>query len=217
MSSIESIIDNNLSIAWGKLFKKTMEPGYDILQPIVVSIVNSGDESPEEELSIRKELDKIFKTYKNPSISETAATIFPYKLWRIKGKPNCEELRRLYLHKYLPRHKARVRLTGHKCQETYFSRMVNFHGLKETFNECKRKNINQLQHIINIWRPDKRPRHSALQVTIFDPAKDHTGAAMSGFPCLQQLSFGYDNNNNLSINAYYPTQYIVDRAYGNYL
>lgn len=217
MSNIECIIDSNLSIAWGKLFKRTMQPGCDILQPIVVSIVNNGDKSPTEELNIRKELDRVLKIYKNPSISETAATIFPYNLWRIRGKPNCEELTRLYLQKYMPRHKARVRLTHHKWQETYFARMVDYHGLKETKNSCIRKDINQLLHLIEIWRPKKRPRHSALQVTIFDPAKDHTGSAMSGFPCLQQLSFGYDNNNNLSINAYYPTQYIVDRAYGNYL
>ncbi len=40
---------------------------------------------------------------------------------------------------------------------------------------------------------------------------------MRGFPCLQQVSFGYDDEGGLSISAYYPTQYIYDRAYGNYL
>jgi thymidylate synthase len=99
--------------------------------------------------------------------------------------------------------------------------MINFHGLKETKKEFAQKKVNQLQHIIYIWHRDlkqnRKSRHSALQAAIFDPAKDHNGAAMSGFPCLQQVSFGYDNTDNLSINAFYPTQYVIDRAYGNYL
>src|SRR5205823_13372804 len=33
----------------------------------------------------------------------------------------------------------------------------------------------------------------------------------------QQVSFTYDDDNRLAVNAYYPTQYIFDRAYGNYL
>ena len=38
-----------------------------------------------------------------------------------------------------------------------------------------------------------------------------------GFPCLQQVSFTHDNANGLIINAFYPTQYVFDRAYGNFL
>ena len=66
---------------------------------------------------------------------------------------------------------------------------------------------------------EKASRYSTISasVGILDPAKDHTGAAMSGFPCLQQISFGHDHSGNLSLNAYYPTQYVIDRAYGNYL
>lgn len=31
------------------------------------------------------------------------------------------------------------------------------------------------------------------------------------------MSFSYDEADQLAVNAYYPTQYIMDRAYGNYL
>ena len=63
----------------------------------------------------------------------------------------------------------------------------------------------------------KRPRQSALQLACFDPAKDHTGSALAGFPCLQQVSLTYKESGTLEINAYYPTQYMLERAYGNYL
>jgi thymidylate synthase len=62
-----------------------------------------------------------------------------------------------------------------------------------------------------------RPRLSALQVSCFDPPKDHTGQPVRGFPCLQQVSFAYDNSGGLAVSAYYPSQYIFDRGYGNYL
>jgi hypothetical protein len=56
-----------------------------------------------------------------------------------------------------------------------------------------------------------------LQAACFDPLKDHTGQSVRGFPCLQQVSFAHDQNDGLAVNAYYPTQYVFDRGYGNYL
>ena len=32
-------------------------------------------------------------------------------------------------------------------------------------------------------------RHSMLQASTFDPARDHVASAQLGFPCLQQVSF----------------------------
>jgi hypothetical protein len=56
-----------------------------------------------------------------------------------------------------------------------------------------------------------------LQAACFDPVKDHTGQKLRGFPCLQQVSLSYDDEGGLAVEAYYPTQYIFDRGYGNYL
>lgn len=77
--------------------------------------------------------------------------------------------------------------------------------------------VNQLQFVIDLLKRDRRPRESALQITCFDPAKDHTGQPVRGFPCLQQVSIAYDDDGRLAVNAFYPMQYIFDRAYGNYL
>ena len=109
----------------------------------------------------------------------------------------------------------------HNSHGTYFQRMIQFSGLNETAKDGRtEKEVNQLQRILEIWHGaeenGKHPRHSALQATIFDPAKDHHGAALCGFPCLQQVSFNYQGD-QLTVNAYYPTQYILARAYGNYL
>ena len=77
--------------------------------------------------------------------------------------------------------------------------------------------VNQLQFVIDLLKKGRRPRESALQITCFDPAKDHTGQPVRGFPCLQQVSISYDDSGRLAVNAFYPMQYVFDRAYGNYL
>ena len=54
-----------------------------------------------------------------------------------------------------------------------------------------------------------------LQATTFDPARDHVAATLQlGFPCLQQVSFE-PTPAGLVTNAFYATQQIFDKAYGN--
>ena len=55
-----------------------------------------------------------------------------------------------------------------------------------------------------------------FQATTFDPGRDHVASAQLGFPCLQQVSFE-PTQAGLVTNAFYATQQIFDRAYGNYL
>jgi hypothetical protein len=55
-----------------------------------------------------------------------------------------------------------------------------------------------------------------LQATTFDPGRDHVASAQLGFPCLQQVSFE-PTAAGLVVNAFYATQQIFDKAYGNYL
>jgi hypothetical protein len=94
--------------------------------------------------------------------------------------------------------------------------MTAYSGLKKG----KPITINQIEHVLGRWNHRKaigsRPRASELQLACFDPAKDHTGQALRGFPCLQQISLTYEGN-ELALAACYPTQYVFDRGYGNYL
>lgn len=214
----EVIAQENLSYAWGKTFLTVMDRSARTLAPLTISISGFKDGVPAEDVRIRQALDDTLDKQDKYSSAVSALTIFPYKHWEREGRPACDELSAWYLTQFLPRLKARDQRNR---KGTYFERMVAFPGVKHKDGQDKLVVKNQLRHIIEIWDRDqahgKRPRQSALQVACFDPAKDHTGSTRSGFPCLQQVSFAYDDSGGLAVNAYYPTQYIFDRAYGNYL
>jgi thymidylate synthase len=92
--------------------------------------------------------------------------------------------------------------------------MMNFTGVRGD----SMKPVDQLGFVIDLLKDSERwPRQSALQISCFDPAKDHTGQAVRGFPCLQQVGLSHDGDKCIAMHAFYPTQYIFDRAYGNYL
>lgn len=194
----------------------TMDRSDRNLRPLTISI-GGVTGLPVEDLRIRQTLDSTLVSNGKFTCDVSALTIFPYKHWIRDGRPPYQELFAWYLKKFLPRLKAR---DSRNRNGTYFERMIDFQGVRVKDGKLLNDGKNQLEHIIKIWPKDShhpRPRQSALQVACFDPVKDHTGSVRSGFPCLQQVSFTYDNNKGLAINAYYPTQYIFDRAYGNFL
>jgi hypothetical protein len=171
-----------------------------------------------ETTSIRRLVDEELRKHGKFSVDTTSFLIFPWKLWNMLGQPDVGRLSDIYLKKIYPA--LRRRGPKHNSHGTYFQRMIQFTGLNESARGRAEKEVNQLQRVLEVWEKAKEkgrhPRHSALQATIFDPAKDHHGAAQCGFPCLQQVSFDY-HAGLLTIQAYYPTQYLFDRAYGNYL
>ena len=93
----------------------------------------------------------------------------------------------------------------------YFQRLIPY-----GWDEDSGNSFNQLEHIIQTWHKGNHCR-TALQAGLFDPHKDHTNQRQRGFPCLQQVSFAPCDDGGLSITGYYATQYVVERAYGNYL
>jgi len=57
-----------------------------------------------------------------------------------------------------------------------------------------------------------------FQACVFDPVRDHTGAAQQPFPCLQHLSLvPHENSGTFGLNAFYATQQLFVKAYGNWL
>lgn len=211
------IHDHNLSLAWGQAFVQLFENSGSVFpSPISVS-VECPNGVPEEDSLIRKEMDNCLAAAKEPkpSSADTASTIFPQGLWNLLGQPHIETLSDIYLNKYYPK----LRDRSHKnCYGTYFERLINYQGTKQTNGSYVAERKNQLEHIIKLWTNKKvgHPRHSSLQATCFDPAKDLTGQAMRGFPCLQQIAISYTPK-HLTLNAFYHTEYIFDRGYGNYL
>ena len=83
------------------------------------------------------------------------------------------------------------------------------------------RTVNQLHEVIKLCKTaasrDRHFRQSGLQLGLFDPAKDLTASALSNFPCLQQVGLSFDPAGALLLNAYYPTQFIVERGLGNYI
>jgi hypothetical protein len=75
---------------------------------------------------------------------------------------------------------------------------------------------NQLEWILKQYKSRPGVRRSMFQATTFDPGRDHGNTAQLPFPCLQQLSF-VPTDSGLVANAFYATQQIFDKAYGNYL
>lgn len=210
------ITANSISDAWGAAFLKVLNGGEKY--PLVVSIRNFSEEIPSQDTVISDALDVYLRESGIPTIAQTALTLAPYERWNRLGKPKISELSQWYLTELLPRLKARC---SKNQRGTYFERLVSYTGVRIVDGKQKLQTIDQLDFVISTWekraKKGRRPRQSALQLSCFDPAKDHTGSALSGFPCLQQVSLTYKEKGSLEINAYYPTQYLVDRAYGNYL
>ena len=202
--------NSDLAVAWGRLFQHVMEPRRRDLRPIVVSIGPLEGHPPTENAVIRQALDQALAKTKRYPVDVTALTIFPHKSWVRLGQPNCSVFSNRCIKRLLPRLRA---LDRRNQYGTYFERMMAFTGTRGGVA----KTVNQLEHIIELLNKPRRRRESALQISCFDPAKDHTGQPVRGFPCLQQVGISRDDGDHFSINAFYPTQFVFDRAYGNYL
>ena len=205
----EYIEGKNLSDAWLRAFKKCMEAPGAIIAPAIVSFDIKEEESSWqlETPEIRSALDSMLKKFKiisaNQSNIETVAgTIFPESIWK-RSKNSSEELFRKYDKMWSLIKKCRPA----NAHGTYFRRLTEFRG------------TNQLKCIIDAWKKDIH-RHSALQAGIFDPTEDHRSTPYLGFPCLQQIVFhpkGPNGSGGMNVVAFYANQYLVNKAYGNYL
>ncbi len=203
------IEDRNLSYAWARVFLHIIEnPGKEI-SPLLISIHGFIDGIPHEDQTIRKALDNSLIARQEQTVHTVANTIFPLAYWR---KYDRQQLFDTYM-KNLSRIK---RLKPHKNRRgLYFERLIAFDS---NYKNSDAQKINQLEHIISEYNSRSRVRKSMFQASIFDPARDHVRQAQLGFPCLQHVSFVPNNNKKtLTLNAFYATQKLFDKAYGNYL
>jgi thymidylate synthase len=205
MSSLVPIENSNLSLAWGEAFLALMLPGCTEIAPLAVTVTGIAGDNIDEHEGIRKLMDKALADHKS-SCNTVANTIFPKSLW------NPQRDRALLYERYLKHAWPRV----HKCpanyRGTYFQRLVAFDNGGED-------PVNQLEHVIETWRKGNH-RHSALQLSVFDPRRDHTDSRRLGFPCLHQVCFtplGKNGCEGLAVTGFYATQHIFEKAYGNYL
>lgn len=206
------IVDDNLSRAWVRALATLVDPGVEALTPLVVTVTGFDEGLPREVAGVRTLVDDALAELHAQQTTGTgtrarepltcqgvANTIFPGSMWSPGGD------RQLLYKRYLamvPRLKRRGSPRG-----LYFERLISYGRGPE--------NGNQLEHIIKAYNAGLR-RTSAFQATICDPQRDATRQRRLGFPCLQQVAL-YPHANSLSLTGFYGTQYVLERAYGNFL
>ena len=197
--------DDNLSRVWARAFLHVLDHPGTTIAPLVISVTGFTLEGePREDLAVRRALDACLATTGHPDIATVAWTIFPRSLWRL-AKYDRHRLFDLYK-KTFPRYQA-LNMAKNR-RGLYFERLIAFGGGPMEGN--------QLEWIISEYRSRRDVRRSMLQASIFDPARDHVRDAQLGFPCLQHISF-VPEDGTLALNAFYATQQLYDKAYGNWL
>jgi hypothetical protein len=178
----------------------TSSAGHEICPAVATITVTPNDDYETD--ACRQELDCLLTQSEYGSIDTVAGTIFPYFLWN----PNAS--RQQLFERYF---QILPRIRKHNRLGVYFERLISYPGDKN------QRGFNQLEHIINTYRPGRR--RSALQASIVDPLKDlSTDAPYLGFPCMNHVGFlPNTRTQTLTVVAYYPMQYLYRRAYGNYL
>jgi hypothetical protein len=196
--------ESNLSLAWARAFLHIIDNRGKEISPLIVSVTGLNNGVPCEDQFVREALDLSLEETGNQQVHTVANTIFPESVYRLV-KYDRHRLYELYL-KTLPRYKALEKVKNRRG--LYFERLIAF--------DDGARNSNQLEFIISEYTSRKGVRRSMLQASVFDPRRDHVRDAQLGFPCLQQISF-VPQSNELTLNAFYATQQIFEKAYGNYL
>lgn len=196
------IEEDNLSVAWGRALRLCCARGRSEVVPLIVAITGfDADGNFQEEVSIRTALDAALTTENKQSVHTVANTIFPISLW------NRARERDVLFDRYNRILSKLKKASNKNTRGLYFERMI-------TGGAPGREN--QLDFALRTYAARKAVRRSVLQVSVFDPRRDHSSAAQLGFPCLQHITFA-PSGETLSVNAFYATQYMVERAYGNYV
>jgi hypothetical protein len=195
--SISVIEESNISRAWAKAFISAMATPNGEIIPLVISVRDFKNDEIGEDNEIRRILDASLNSKHQQSVHTVANTIFPISLWN----PN-EPRQKLF-----DRHQTcwpRISQCPANGRGHYFHRFVAYEkGLGEPA-------VNQLEKIINTWNDKiakgQRPRKSALQLSVFDPGKDHNAEPYQRFPCLHQVCFtpiGSKGKDGLMITGFY--------------
>ena len=199
------IDDSNLSRAWARLLLRVINGAGTEVAPLILSLSGFADDGTiSQDPALRGALDRLLRSKGRLVVDDVAFTIFPQRLWEMsRGDRN--RLFSLYRATF-PRWQAMNRKANGRG--LYFERMVMYGR-----GPC---DGNQLEWILSQFNARTGVRRSMLQATTFDPGRDHVATAQLGFPCLQQISFE-PTSAGLVVNAFYATQQIFDKAYGNYL
>ena len=199
------INDNNLSRAWSQLLLRVLDGAGTEVSPLVLSMSGFDEKGAvPEDSTVRQALDQLLARKSRFKVGDVAFTIFPQRVWEMS---HGDRTRFFTLYRAtFPRWQAMNKKANGRG--LYFERMVMYGR-----GPC---DGNQLEWILSQYGSRRGVRRSMFQATTFDPGRDHVASAQLGFPCLQQVSFE-PTAAGLVVNAFYATQQIFYKAYGNYL
>lgn len=197
---------DNLSVGWGLVLEALTKPGVSRLAPLTLSITGFNDKGVAAETpAIREAVDRFLAAQGKRDSENVAWTIFPQRDWEIADGD-----RELFFDVYIESFQ-RVQAFNPRNNKrgSYFQRLIDLNG--------EGRGPNQLKWLLDEYDQHPRARRtSKFQATTFDPVRDHSSTGQLEFPCLQQVSFTFDDG-GLQLNAFYATQQIARKAYGNYL
>lgn len=197
---------HGVSIGWARVLQALTAPGCKSISPLTLSITGFDEDGyPIENDEIREALDEWLKATGKRSCENVAFTLFPERYYEL-AQGNRAEFFEMYRESF-----QRIQAFNplNNKRGSYFQRMIDFEGGGKGFN--------QLEWVLNEYRRNPSARRSKWQVTTFDPTRDFNTTALLEFPCLQQVSFTFSDDGGLIVNAFYATQQIIRKGYGNYL
>lgn len=199
------IDDSNLSSAWARLLLRILDgAGPEVAPPVLSPSGFAEDGRDVEDPAVRRALDQLLIRKGRIVVDNVALTIFPRLVWETsRGDQGL----------LFARHRAtfpRWQAIGLKANVggIYFERMVRYGR-----GPC---NGNQSELILFQFNSRTGIGRSMLQAITLDPSSDHVACAQLGTPWLQQGS-SEPATNGLDTNAFYATQKIAPKAYGNHL
>ncbi|MER5452817.1 thymidylate synthase [Streptomyces sp. NPDC002766] len=165
----------------------------------------------------RTELDRLRIAKRHEPIETVAGTLFPADL-AARATDHTSLVAR-YRAMY-----PRIKRYPGNAHGTYFGRLVAYPGAKKT-------DIDQIGNIIGRLRKQtgsKGPMTAAYEADLAHPDDGDVPAELlvhaadrdnlyRGFPCLSHVSFQLDRDRRVHAAALYRSQYMFERAYGNYL
>jgi hypothetical protein len=195
-----SVNETSVSRAYAKILLRIAKGSGKEVSPLMLSI----SEFEKEDDNLLQSLDALLKVKGRCVVEDVAYTIFPQRLWQMAQGDRAKLFS--YYKMAFPAYQAMNRTANGRG--LYFERMMMYGR-----GPC---DGNQLEYMLSQYEAREGVRDSMMQVTTFDPERDHTPSAQLGFPCLQHVTF-VPAKSGLVLNAFYATQQIFDKALGNYL
>ena len=197
--------ESDLSRAWAKAVLHVLDHSGLEISPLILSVSGFDEDGGVVETpAVRTALDTLLLAEQMRSVEDVAFTIFPQRIWQVAQGDRAALFK--YYRDAFPRYQAMNPKDNRRG--LYFERLVSYGR-----GPC---DGNQLEWILSQFEGREGVRRSMFQASVFDPERDHVANAQLQFPCMQHVSFE-PTEAGLVVNAFYATQQLFVKAYGNYL